>query len=78
MKCVYCEENINIENKSKEHIIQNALGGLLESYDICCEKCNNIVQKCIDKEFCEIFSPIITQVPRLKKQTNPHFHLVMG
>lgn len=67
MKCVYCNTVINNENKSKEHIIQNALGGVYESTNICCKKCNNIVERYIDDDFCKIFSPIITQIPQLKK-----------
>ena len=39
MKCIYCEETIL--KVSKEHIIQNALGGELQSEDICCDECNN-------------------------------------
>ena len=38
-KCVYCGKVI--VTRSKEHIIQNAIGGLYESEDICCDKCNN-------------------------------------
>lgn len=33
-KCVYCGKVI--VTRSKEHIIQNAIGGLYESEDICC------------------------------------------
>ena len=36
-KCVYCGKVI--VTRSKEHIIQNAIGGLYESEDICCDKC---------------------------------------
>ena len=39
--CVYCGKKI--EKESREHIIQNALGGLYESADICCNKCNNSI-----------------------------------
>lgn len=43
MKCIYCEETIL--KVSKEHIIQNALGGELQSEDICCDECNNKNEK---------------------------------
>lgn len=39
--CVYCGKPII--KRSREHIIQNALGGLYESEDICCDECNNCV-----------------------------------
>lgn len=67
MECIYCNEQLNVSNNSKEHIIQNALGGLLESTNICCDKCNNLVEKSIDNEFCKIFSPILTSLPSIKK-----------
>ncbi|MGA3601201.1 HNH endonuclease [Lysinibacillus agricola] len=67
MNCIYCGEQLNEENNSKEHVIQNALGGLLESTNICCDKCNNLVEKHIDNEFCKIFSPILTSLPSIKK-----------
>lgn len=34
MNCLYCGKKIL--KTSKEHVIQNALGGHLESEDICC------------------------------------------
>lgn len=37
--CVYCGRKI--EQVSNEHVIQNALGGLYESTEICCGVCNN-------------------------------------
>ncbi len=67
MVCIYCGAKIDDDNKSKEHIINNGLGGLIESYDICCNKCNNIVEKSIDNGFCKIFSPIVTQITNMKK-----------
>lgn len=67
LKCIYCAKQINKENRSKEHIIQNALGGLYESTKICCNECNNIVERSIDNSYCSIFSPITTQLPNMKK-----------
>lgn len=65
--CTYCGATISKENISKEHIIQNALGGILESTAICCDICNNVVRREIDDKFCKIFNPIITQIKNLKK-----------
>ena len=67
-KCIYCENNI-IE-KSKEHVIHNALGGLYESEDICCPKCNTYISKSIDVPFTKIFSPIVANIDKLKKTHN--------
>ena len=47
--CIYC--NREITTRSKEHVIQNALGGLYESEDICCPDCNNFISKHIDAPF---------------------------
>lgn len=42
-RCVYCGNKIT--KKSKEHIIQNAIGGLYESDEICCDICNGFLSK---------------------------------
>ena len=68
MECLYCDNKILTE--SKEHIIQNALGGHLVSTEICCPKCNNSIQKLIDDEFTSIFAPITTRIHNLKKTSN--------
>lgn len=40
-KCYLCGAELTKENKSEEHIINNALGGRLKSYDLLCRTCNN-------------------------------------
>lgn len=67
-KCVYCGNEITEE--SKEHIIQNALGGLYESTDICCKECNNNACSKIDEKFTSIFNAIISKIPNMKKTNN--------
>ena len=68
-KCVYCD--MLIEKGSKEHIIQNALGGLYESANICCDKCNKtVISKKIDVPFTKIFNPIICRIENLAKTNN--------
>ena len=67
-RCVYCGKVIT--KLSKEHVIQNALGGKYESEDICCGECNNYVSKYIDKNFTEIFNPIIAEIKNLYKTNN--------
>ena len=66
--CIYC--NKEITKRSSEHVIQNALGGLLESEDICCPDCNNFISKHIDAPFTKIFNPIISQIENFSKTNN--------
>ena len=67
--CAYC--GVDLSNViSKEHIIQNALGGLYESKTICCSDCNNRISKIIDKPFVDIFAPIISNIHNLRKMHN--------
>ncbi len=70
--CVYCGEDIDIV--SKEHIIQNALGGLYESENICCDECNKIIGKYIDVPFTKIFNPIISKIQNFAKTNNSKSH----
>lgn len=64
-KCVYCGKYIT--QRSKEHIIQKALGGLYESEEICCPECNNLLSSRIDAPFCKIFNAIVCNIPNLSK-----------
>ncbi|MDW3024166.1 MAG: HNH endonuclease [Alphaproteobacteria bacterium] len=66
--CIYC--NREITTRSKEHVIQNALGGLYESEDICCPECNNFISKHIDVPFTKIFNPIISRIDDFSKTNN--------
>lgn len=66
--CIYCGRKI--KKFSKEHIIQNALGGLYESSEICCGECNNFVSKNIDVPFVSIFNGIISKIPDMVKTNN--------
>lgn len=66
--CVYCGKTIT--ERSREHIIQNAIGGLFESEDICCPGCNNYVSKYIDAPFTKIFNAIISRIENFTKTNN--------
>lgn len=66
--CVYCGKVLS--DRSREHIIQNALGGLYESEDICCPECNNYISKHIDAPFTKTFNPIISQIENFTKTNN--------
>lgn len=59
MRCCICGEEINAKNKSEEHIIHNAIGGILKSEGIYCKECNSKYGSDADKAFTEIFAPII-------------------
>lgn len=67
-KCVYCGNTII--KRSKEHIIHNAIGGLYESEDICCDKCNKYLSKYIDEPFTKTFSCITSRINNLTKTNN--------
>lgn len=58
-KCVICGCIINEDNESEEHIIHNAIGGVLKSKAIYCKKCNSEYGSDVDKAFCENFAQII-------------------
>lgn len=40
-KCALCHSNLNARNKSKEHIIPNAIGGRRKTNGFICDACNN-------------------------------------
>lgn len=59
MKCCICGEEIVEGNKSMEHIIHNAIGGVLKSDNIYCKKCNSSYGADADKAFTKMFAPIV-------------------
>lgn len=61
-KCVICGELLNDSNKSKEHIIHNAIGGSLEDNEIYCKSCNELCGSNNDKAFTKIFAPIVSKI----------------
>lgn len=67
-RCVYCGNKIT--KKSKEHIIQNAIGGLYESDEICCDICNGFLSKNIDEPFTRTFNCITSMINNLTKTNN--------
>ena len=44
MKCCICGMEIDQENRSEEHIIHNAIGGILKSDSIYCKKCKHLLK----------------------------------
>ncbi len=61
-KCVICGELLSVQNKSKEHIIHNAIGGSLEDDEIYCKSCNESCGSNNDKAFTKIFAPIVSKI----------------
>lgn len=61
-KCVICGVPLDGQNKSKEHIIHNAIGGTLEDDEIYCKTCNGAYGSGQDKAFTQIFSSIVDGV----------------
>lgn len=59
MKCCICGIDLDENNRSEEHIIHNAIGGILTSDGIYCIKCNSKYGSDMDKAFTKIFAPII-------------------
>lgn len=61
-KCVICGTILDDENRSKEHIIHNAIGGTMEDDTIYCKKCNATYGSGQDKAFAQIFAPIVDRI----------------
>lgn len=76
MKCVYCDETII--GISKEHIIHNALGGELQTGEICCDECNKKISQLIDKPFTDHFKTILMYFPNLKKSNNQNSSITIN
>lgn len=78
-KCLYCGKDIIDSSrpdndkdysrayKSSEHIIQNAVGGKLESVNICCDRCNVHIEELVDKDFCKTFVPVTNSISNFAK-----------
>ncbi len=60
--CKLCGDEITEENKSREHIIHNAIGGILEDEYLYCKKCNNSYGTIQDKSFTDIFVPFVEKL----------------
>ncbi len=58
-KCCACDSPLNEENKSSEHIIHNAIGGILKDTSIYCKSCNSKYGTEADKDFTKMFAYIM-------------------
>ena len=68
-KCYLCGKEVNDNQWSKEHIIPNAIGGLLEDDHIYCRACNMSHTK-DDEYFSEIFASIIGNLKIKRDRVN--------
>lgn len=66
-KCYLCGSQITNFNKSKEHIIPNAIGGKLVSYDIWCSSCKDFYGN-IDTNITEPLKPIASMLDILRNR----------
>lgn len=57
--------------RHEEHIIQNALGGRLTSYEVLCESCGGSVNATIDAAFIKLFSIYTARFSSLLERERP-------
>lgn len=55
-KCYICDVDLDNENRSYEHIILNAIGGMLKSDKLLCTACNTKMGETADSELAKQFS----------------------
>lgn len=61
-KCCRCGKPLTDENRSDEHIIPNAIGGILIDKNIYCKTCNNKYGAKEDKAFTDIFNALMAEL----------------
>lgn len=71
--CFICGKEIISENKSEEHILLNAIGGVLKSYDLICKSCNSNLGDKMDAILAKQLQPfaVLLNVSRDRGKT-PH------
>lgn len=68
-RCIYCGKELT-SNEKLEHIIPNALSGMLYSRQICCSECNGLLGKTVDMAFNKLFAPILKSTYHFYKYNN--------
>lgn len=68
--CTICNEEITEKNKSVEHIIPNAIGGILKSDQLFCKGCNSNFGSKLDAAFVKNFSFINASVDIRRDRKN--------
>lgn len=74
--CFICEEPIEGENVTVEHIILNGIGGKLRSKNLICKKCNNMLGSSSDVALSESLS-FYTDMLQVKKDRDNDHNQVM-
>ena len=60
IECAICNELINENNNSKEHIIPNSIGGRKVVKNFICNDCNNFTGETWDSELFKQLAPFCT------------------
>lgn len=68
--CAICNEEITEKNRSIEHIIPNAIGGILKSDKLFCKSCNSNFGSKLDAAFVKKFSFINASVDIRRDRKN--------
>ncbi len=58
--CLFRDLDGPCNGDSSEHVIQQCIGGTLESDEVLCDRCNHHFGDVIDPPLCEHFEPIVT------------------
>jgi len=58
-RCYICKKTITEENRSKEHLIPNSVGGKLVSYDIWCKECTEYYGN-LDVVIANAMKPVVS------------------
>ncbi|HYF31485.1 MAG TPA: HNH endonuclease [Chitinophagaceae bacterium] len=70
--CYNCEAGLTDDNRSEEHIIQNALGGRVKSGELLCNKCNPELGIAVDAAFVRQFDAL-TALLSLRRERNKDY-----
>jgi hypothetical protein len=79
-KCAFCPEELTAENRSKEHIFPNAIGGRLWSYELDCAKCNSEFGADCDDALAKDMNPLanILGIERDRGEPQPIEGMMQG
>lgn len=69
-KCYICEKEINKDNETEEHVLLNAIGGILKSKTLICKKCNSKLGDEIDSELARQLN-YLSNLLNIKRDRKP-------
>lgn len=70
--CYICGKELTDVNKSDEHIILNAIGGHLHSYNLLCKECNSLLGEKADAKLADDLSFYTDMLGVKKNRQNTH------